>query len=399
MVRHHLFHLRLFVLIVALANTVSNAQTTVQIGFGTSAPTNTLYGPVYRFTAASATTGAQSIMLFTAAELNTAGIFTGDYITAVAFNKLNAFNFLIPAAYTMYMANTSATPPLTGTIATDWPTVLSTYTVVYSDLAFNLPAVAGWVTFNLSTPFQYTGGSLQIATDQVMTGGATGATGNFSWEYTTGFATSIIGAATGGGSNLSQYKQRPNIQISYTSTLGVDVVSLSARKSDNNIIIEWDVAGETDIAMYEVERSVNGKDFVKAGQVTAEGPNAISYSFTDRNAVAEGSEATLFYRLKCIETSGAYKYSRTALVKPMDGPVLSLAAFPGPVTDFVTIRIADSPRPAASITLTDASGKIIRKLAMANEELKIDMRELPGGLYLVTYSDGNATQTLKVSKR
>lgn len=191
------------------------AQTTVQIGTGTSTPGNTLYSPVYRFSATSTTTTAQSNIIFTAAEMATAAIPTGATITAVAFNKTTAANFVTPATYTMLMGNTSNTAPLPGTIATQWPTILTTHTQVYTSSSFNIPAVIGWATITLTTPFVYTGGALEIATDMVM-GGNGAANGNFAWEYTPGFDGHIIGAVTG-NSNLATYKQRPNIKITYTS--------------------------------------------------------------------------------------------------------------------------------------------------------------------------------------
>src|SRR5690606_3908656 len=144
-----------------------------------------------------------------------AGINNGDLITAIAYNKGTAGNFLIPAQYTIRMGNTLTTPPLTGTIASDWPTILATHTTVFTDNNFNIPATAGWVTITLNTPFLYTGGSLEISSEQEMTGGSTGATDKFTWEYTTGFSDYIIGEAAGSNSNLSTYMQRPNIRITH----------------------------------------------------------------------------------------------------------------------------------------------------------------------------------------
>src|SRR5690606_32883156 len=87
------------------------AQTVVQIGTGTSVPGNTLYSPVYRYSASSTTSGARSNIIYTAAELQAAGIFSGATITAIAFHKTNDADFTIPASYTVLMGNTSNTPP------------------------------------------------------------------------------------------------------------------------------------------------------------------------------------------------------------------------------------------------------------------------------------------------
>ena len=192
-----------------------NAQVTVQIGSGTDAPASTLYSPVYRFSAGSTTNGARSNIVFTQAEMAAAGIPSGAIITSVQFHKRSTGSFLIPATYKMYMANTSNTSLAT---TLTWASVMSTHTEVYNSTSFNVPSTIGWVTWNV-TPFNYTGGSLEIAQEHAMTGGTSGADNFFSWEYTAGNTDKIVGVASATGATLngtvSTYKQRPNIKISY----------------------------------------------------------------------------------------------------------------------------------------------------------------------------------------
>lgn len=203
-----------FVILIVLVQE-AYAQT-VQIGTGTDFPTSTLYSPVYRFSATSTTQGSRSNILFLQSELAGAGIPAGAIITAVEFNKINADNFLIPAIHSMYMGNTANTTLPT---TTTWASILSTHTQVFTSNSFNLPGTAGWVTWNI-TPFVYTGGSLEIATETDMTAGGTGATGPFQWEYTSTVPTDlIVGApsptATTLNGTVSTYKHRPNIRITF----------------------------------------------------------------------------------------------------------------------------------------------------------------------------------------
>ncbi len=194
------------------------AQTTVQIGTGTEVPANTLYSPVYRFTAGSTTTGSRSDIVFTPAEMAAAGIPNGAVITKVEFYKANAGTFLIPATHKMLMGNTSNTTLPT---TTTWTSILASHTQVFSSTSFNVPNTAGWVAWNV-TPFTYTGGSLEIATETVMTGGATGATDAFQWQYTLGHSDKIAGVSTSTGDvlsgNVTGYKHRPNIRITFNGS-------------------------------------------------------------------------------------------------------------------------------------------------------------------------------------
>ena len=208
-----LHYLGLLILLCFSAVT-GHSQTTVQIGTGTEIPGNTLYGPLYRYSASSTTTAARSNILYTAAEMAAAGISPGAIITAVAFHKTNAASFNTPCDYTMYMANTNNTSLAT---SLTWASVLASHTQVFTDPAFNVPNAPGWVTWSV-TPFVYTGGALEIATSHTM-GGNGAATDEFNWEYTAGLADQIVGVTNSTGTTLngtvSGYKQRPNIQITY----------------------------------------------------------------------------------------------------------------------------------------------------------------------------------------
>ena len=208
------FYIKIKLIVLLLISSCPSSifgQSIAQIGNGNLFPSNTLYSPVYRYSATSVTAGQKSNILFTAAEMTSAGISNGDIITSIAFNKETADNFIIPAQYTVRMGNTVNTT-LSGITSTAsvWSAILSSQTTVFSSTSFNLPNTAGWCTINLTTPFTYTGGSLEISTELSMTGNG-GATGNFAWEYTTGFSNYIIGEGT-----VAAYKHRPNIKFTYT---------------------------------------------------------------------------------------------------------------------------------------------------------------------------------------
>ncbi len=193
------------------------AQTTQQIGFGTSSPANTLYSPVYRFSNSSTTAGARSNIIYEESELQAVGILPGVLITQIAFNKTTAGTFSSGIDYSVYMGTSTETAPIPGVIADKWNTITNTHTLVYSSTTFNVPGTQGWFTITLDNPFLYTGGTLEISTDQDMTG--VGATDKMAWEYTSGFVGHLIGEAIGSNTNLSTYKQRPNIQITFVPSV------------------------------------------------------------------------------------------------------------------------------------------------------------------------------------
>jgi hypothetical protein len=214
----------------------SDAQTFVTIGTGNEVPATTLYSPIYRFSATSSTRFNRSNILFTAAELATAGLPSGAIITGVSFDKNGTGATVTPSNLTvrMYASNSNATPPLL--TSTTWNDILGTHTQVLNDPAFVIPGTAGWVQFPFATNFTYNGGGLEIAIESEISGSSPYATDNWDWKYTTGFSDYIIGVVSSSSlqstlSNTSTlYKDRPNIQIHYIVPQGLDltVVSLSS---------------------------------------------------------------------------------------------------------------------------------------------------------------------------
>lgn len=330
----------LAVLLFSLTNLNKVSAQTVQIGTGNVIPANTLYGPIYRFTATSTTTGARCNMIFTAAELTAAGITTGSTITSISFNKTNAANFVTPATYQIYMGNTSNTPPLATT--TTWASILASHTQVFASTSYNIPMAAGWVDMPLTTPFVYTGGSLEIATHLEMVGNG-GATDAFKWEYTTGFTTSIVGVSTSTGTILNGtvagYKHRPNIKITYVGSTpctnppsaGTIQVPLSTICPGQSQTLSL-TGNSTGVGLtYEWESSPNNTTFTSIAA-----PNvAPSISITPA--------ASTWYRCKVVCSNGTPVYTpavQITVAQPLSGVYTINSANPTAGTNFTSFSDA-----------------------------------------------------------
>lgn len=202
----------------------ASAQLTTQIGTGTNAPltNNSIYSPICRFNASSGNDCSRSNLLYTAAELTSAGITTGATINKIAFYKIGTGASTGGFTFEIHMRNSSTAAPL---VNTTWATILTTHTPVYNNTAQTIPNTSGWIEFTLTTPFVYTGQSLEIAMSHDMTAiSGNPSDGPFDWQYTTGFQDYIIGTVSttlAGVANLSgtvaNYKVRPNIQFNYST--------------------------------------------------------------------------------------------------------------------------------------------------------------------------------------
>jgi len=155
-------------IVFLLSNVIGFSQTTVTIGTGTSASgTNDNGNPIYRSSATSGFSFSQSVQLLTPTDLSSVGLSSGSTITKIAYYKTNAFTMGTgrTADLKIYLKNSGSTSLVTTQNMTTWTTGA---TLCYSNPAVsdtNIPAAAGWVEFTFTTPFNYTGGSIEVAID------------------------------------------------------------------------------------------------------------------------------------------------------------------------------------------------------------------------------------------
>ena len=70
-----------------------------------------------------------------------------------------------------------------------------------------------------------------------------------------------------------------------SSVLPVTFVSLTAAQKDKNIVVEWNVQNEQMMLQYDVEKSIDGNNFVKKETVAAKNSGSANYQWTDKDAV------------------------------------------------------------------------------------------------------------------
>lgn len=226
---------RIFTLILVFFGVAANAfaQSFIQVGTGTATPTSAFsaFAPVYRASANSGTRANRSNTLYVASEL--AAIPTGATITALAWEKANTGGTIPgnPLRLEIWMRNSSEQPPLS--TATTWSGITTSHTLVYNNLDAVIPTVPGWINFTLNTPFIYTGGGLEIATENQIGGSSPYATDRLDWFFTPGTGDFVIGVtgSTSFGAVLNNTtnggKNRSNIRIFYTVPIALDLQAQS----------------------------------------------------------------------------------------------------------------------------------------------------------------------------
>ena len=137
----------------------------------------------------------------------------------------------------------------------------------------------------------------------------------------------------------------------WKTTLPIKLADVSAYNKAGKNIVEWTSATEVGAAYFEVQSSENGSSFLTIASIATKGTNGI-YSFTDNAPTAK----TTYYRLKMVDKTGSYTYSKivTVAVAKSNG----LSVFPNPASSKLTVQFNAVTAGAAELQITDMLGKI-----------------------------------------
>lgn len=168
-----------------------------------------------------------------------------------------------------------------------------------------------------------------------------------------------------------------------TSILPVTFTTISAvRLREKEVNVNWNVENEISMEKYEVERSLNGRDFIKIGETNPVGNSY--YNLKDLNA----SPADNFYRIKGISIGGRVQYSAVAKVSG-DNYISGISVMPNPVENkTMNIHFSGTLAGTYIVKITNNLGQVVYSSAIetnsANCVVSVDLKKLAAGTYQVS---------------
>lgn len=175
-----------------------------------------------------------------------------------------------------------------------------------------------------------------------------------------------------------------------------DLLSFKGQLLGNSALLNWRTANEQNFSHYEIEKSFNGINFVKIGEVVGRGlPGEMQYSFTDPDILT----GKAYYRLKMVNNDGAYHYSKVVLLSP-NGYVFDVKPGANPFVGNLPIDYVLPQDGVIDVILFDAVGKsVYRKNILSRKGMNNAILELPGSLASGIYTLKVHYQNEFISKR
>ncbi len=166
--------------------------------------------------------------------------------------------------------------------------------------------------------------------------------------------------------------------------LPIELVSFEASMKRDHNIITWITASETNADFYEVQRSIDGKNFEAITQIKAEGTtsNTSTYNYKDYTF-----DAKSYYRLREVDFDGIETISEIVVVeRDFDAETVNIQVYPNPTTGLLNFKYQVEGNQIFQVTIYDNLGREIIEKSIKIKDYhldEIDISDLPQGAYQV----------------
>lgn len=166
------------------------------------------------------------------------------------------------------------------------------------------------------------------------------------------------------------------------SPVPVTFNSTKAFLENKQVTINWKTANESSVNRYDIERSIDGINFLKAIEIKANNQSSNSYRWTDLNP----AESNNYYRIRSIDNDGKINYSEIMKVYiPKNHQ--SIGIYPNPVRgNDLNLQLINQEPGLYEIRLLNSYGQTFMTKSFQysggthTQNLK-PAQSIPGGIY------------------
>ncbi len=183
----------------------------------------------------------------------------------------------------------------------------------------------------------------------------------------------------------------PLLLLNFSGTLNNDIVHL-----------KWEAEQETGFRHYNVQRSIDGNNFITIGMVNGAGNNTRNeYTYYDNGLINQAAKK-VFYRLQMMDLDGKFTYSKIICFdkEQTNG---TITVFPNPASHSINISFEQYKKGNMTIHITGIGGNTIKKMTQFTAEgktsLSIEVSTLPAGTYMLSVISENGTMHQKFIKQ
>ena len=170
------------------------------------------------------------------------------------------------------------------------------------------------------------------------------------------------------------------------TTLPIELLYFNAELKGEEVLCSWETASEKNNDHFEVERSLNGSEYIQIGIVRGYGAGTTTqkreYSLID----PEHCEEVRYYRLKQVDIDGKFTYSDPVAINCSISKD-EIKVYPNPGKNTVFSSFYEYKNGIITIQWLDLLGKVVREdshdVLKGFNTIKTDISNLPNGVYYI----------------
>jgi hypothetical protein len=173
-------------------------------------------------------------------------------------------------------------------------------------------------------------------------------------------------------------KYRSDIISAPTSVLPIQLESFTAANKNNKAVLNWEMASLSNLASFQILRSLNGKDFSAIANINTSA-NKLVYTFIDNNVQLP----LVYYKIKVVEANGNSYYSTIKTLQFVTEKII-IKTYPNPSTSNFTITTNSLTN--KQVQIFTSSGSLFQSFNFTTTSKEISTINWKKGNYLIVIS-------------
>jgi hypothetical protein len=175
--------------------------------------------------------------------------------------------------------------------------------------------------------------------------------------------------------------------------LPVIVSFFTATARGDDALLNWQTVTEKGIVDYEIQRSLDGKNYKSIYIAKANHEIISNYHYADAEAGKIAN--SIYYRLKVNETNGTNQFSQNANVIFSEDNENVIVLYPNPAKDKITLTGIGT---YTQLKITDIDGKLVMIRNINKDKEIIEINGLATGTYTILLTNSKESTTIKFIK-
>jgi photosystem II stability/assembly factor-like uncharacterized protein len=176
----------------------------------------------------------------------------------------------------------------------------------------------------------------------------------------------------------------------FIGELPVELTSLTASLNQNKVLLNWETKTELNNNGFEVQRKLEGADWITIGFVRGNGTTTEPRNYTYLDDISEINSNKIYYRLKQIDFNGSYEFSKEVEIITLPSEYNLSQNYPNPFNPVTKIRFSIPTPPSSSPLIKGRNevGFVTLKVydILGNEVATLVNEYKPAGSYEVEFN-------------